>query len=461
MIRLHAPKPARFCDGLTRRDFLYAGAVPTMGLTLGGLLGAQAHAAAEAKAKPDGDTNCIFLFLVGGPSQLDTFDPKPDAPAEVRSPYKTIETKAKGIRITEIFPKTAAQFDKVSVIRSLYHTATAVHDLGHQMMQTGRLFTGGVEHPSMGCVTSYLKGGRGELPAHVLLPRPIGRTGGNLPHGHSAGYLGKPHDPFILNADPSAPNFQVPDLLPPEYITPQRAERRQKLRDAVDESMATFEKSPAAKQMDDNFALAYKLLSSTKAREAFDLSKEPAKMRERYGATRFGMSCLMARRLIEAGVRFVTVNMFETVFDEVTWDIHGSKPFTDISEMAKQVVPSFDQAYSTLLQDLADRGLLKSTMVIATGEFGRTPKINPAGGRDHHPNVWSMLMGGGPIQGGRVVGESDELAYGPKTRPVTCAEVCATVYKGLGLDPHKELPGPQGRPIPITDYSVKPIAELL
>jgi uncharacterized protein (DUF1501 family) len=152
--------------------------------------------------------------------------------------------------------------------------------------------------------------------------------------------------------------------------------------------------------------------------------------------------------------------MFETVFDELTWDIHGSKPFTDITEMAKVIAPNFDQGYSALLTDLADRGLLSNTIVMATGEFGRTPKINPAGGRDHHPGVWSMLIGGGPIQGGRIVGESDDLGYAPKTRPVMPAEVAATVYKGLGLDPHRKLPGPQNRPLPLVDYSVKPINEL-
>jgi len=201
-------------------------------------------------------------------------------------------------------------------------------------------------------------------------------------------------------------------------------------------------------------------MSSPQAREAFALDKEPAALRDRYGRTRFGQSCLMARRLIERGVRFVTVNMFETVFDEITWDIHGSRPFTDIAEMSRLVAPNFDQAFSTLLQDLQDRGLLQTTIVIAMGEFGRTPKINPAGGRDHHPGVWTILMGGGPIKGGRVVGESDELGYIPKSRPVTPGEVAATLYRGLGLDPHKELPGPQNRPIPLADYSVQPIREL-
>ncbi|MBP3960819.1 DUF1501 domain-containing protein [Gemmata sp. G18] len=454
MIRLDADRPATFCDGLSRRDFLHAGAIAPLGLTLSEL---QRAKAANGK---DTDVNCIMLFLVGGPSQLDTWDMKPNAPAEVRGPFKPIQTNAVGVQISEIFPKMAKHADKFSLIRSVYHTATAVHDTGHQMMQTGRLFTGGVEHPHIGCALGYLKGGRGELPAHVLLPKPIGRTGGNLPHGHTAGYLGKPHDPFILNADPNAPGFKVPDLLPPEYVSAIRAERRQKLRDAVDGATDVFEKNAQSKQLDDNFKLAYKLMSSEKARNAFALEKEPEKTKDRYGRTRFGQSCLMARRLIEAGVRFVTVNMFETVFDEVTWDIHGSKPFTDIVQMSKEVAPNFDAAYTALIEDLSERGLLSNTMVVALGEFGRTPKVNPAGGRDHHPGAWSVVIGGGPLKSGVVVGETDELGYAPKSRPVTPGEVAATLYKGLGLDPHKELPGPQNRPMPMVDYGLKPINEL-
>jgi Protein of unknown function (DUF1501) len=455
MLSLHAKRPVSFCDALTRRDFLHAGSIATLGLTLPAFLRAK-----EAAKVPDNDVNCIMLFLLGGPSHIDTWDMKPKAPAEVRGPFKPIKTSASGIEISEIFPKMAQHADKFSLVRSVYHTATAVHDTGHQMMQTGRLFTGGVEHPHVGCVLGYLKGGRGELPAHALLPRPMGRTGGNLPHGQSAGYLGKQYDPFVLNADPSAPNFKVPDLLPPDYISAVRAERRQKLRDAVDGAVEAFEKNAQARQLDDNFALAYRLMSSQRAREAFAVEKEPAEMRDRYGRTRFGQCCLMARRLIETGVRFVTVNMFETVFDEITWDIHGSKPFTDIQEMSRLVAPNFDRAYSTLLEDLKERGLLEKTMVVAMGEFGRTPKVNPAGGRDHHPGVWTVIMGGGPIKGGQVVGESDELGYAPKSRPVTPSEVAATIYHGLGLDPHKELPGPQGRPLPLADFNVQPIREL-
>jgi hypothetical protein len=461
MLRLDAPRFVSFCDGMTRRDFLHAGSLACLGFSLPAFFARKAAAAkAGDETERDSDVNCIMLFLVGGPSHIDTFDPKPKAPAEVRGPFKPINTNVSGIEITEIFPKTAQHADKFSVIRTVYHTATAVHDTGHQMMQTGRLFTGGIEQPHVGCALGYIKGQRGEVPAHVLLPRPIGRTGGNLPHGHTAGYLGKQYDPFILNADPSDPKFKVPDLLPPDYISAVRAERRQKLRDAVDGAAESFEKSAQAKQLDENFNLAYRLMSSAQAREAFALDKEPAKVRERYGLTRFGQSCLLARRLIERGVRFVTVNMFETVFDEITWDIHGSKPFTDIAEMSRLVAPNFDQAYTALLEDLQDRGLLETTIVTAMGEFGRTPKINPAGGRDHHPGVWSILMGGGPIKGGQVIGESDELGYAPKSRPVTPGDVAATLYRGLGLDPHKELPGPQNRPLPLVEYSAQAIKEL-
>src|SRR5215813_13734572 len=254
MLRLDANRSVSFCDGLTRRDFLHAGALPLLGLTLADWFAAKGNAQG-----PDRDVNCIMLFLVGGPSHIDTWDPKPKAPAEVRGPFQPISTNVPGMQISEIFPKMARQADQFSLIRSVYHTATAVHDTGHQMMQTGRLFSGGIEHPHVGCVLGYLKGQRGEVPAHVLLPKPIGRTGGNLPHGHTAGYLGRQYDPFILNADPSDPKFKVPDLLPPDYISAIRAERRQKLRDAVDGAMAAFERSQQAKQLDDNFNLAYRL----------------------------------------------------------------------------------------------------------------------------------------------------------------------------------------------------------
>ncbi|HEY2157599.1 MAG TPA: DUF1501 domain-containing protein [Isosphaeraceae bacterium] len=452
MFRVDARKPARFCDGLTRRDFLHAGALAPLGLGLSSLsaLGASAGR----------DVNCIMLFLVGGPSQLDTWDMKPDAPEEIRGPFKPIATKVPGLQVSEVFPRLATMMDRVALVRSVYHTAAAVHDTGHQMMQTGRLFTGGIEHPHVGCVVSKLKGPKGDTPPHVLLPRPIGATGGNMPHGQDAGFLGKTFDPFVLNADPNAKDFKVPDLLPPDYVTSVRASRRRSLRDAIDGGIRSFEHSADARLLDENFQQAYRLMSSTTAREAFDLKSEPDAMRDRYGRTRFGQSCLLARRLIERGVRFVTVNMFETVFNEITWDIHGSAPFSPIECYKDEVGPNFDNAYTALIEDLSRRGLLDNTMILAFGEFGRTPKINPAGGRDHHPGCWTTLFAGGPIKGGQAVGASDEIGGAPKDRPVSTQEIAATIYQGLGISLDTELPGPQGRPLRLVDHGVEPIGEL-
>ena len=457
MFRLDHHKAVEFCDGLRRRDFLHAGSVGMLGLGLSDFLSLQAQGAVS---KDKSDVNVIMLFLVGGPSQLDTFDMKPNAPAEIRGPYKPIKTNVPGIEISEIFPRMARHADKWSLVRTLYHTAAAVHDTGHQMMQTGRLFQGGLKHPHVGCVLGKLRGPKGDVPAHVLLPRPIGNTGGNMPHGQDAGYLGKAHDPFVLNADPSEPNFKVPDMLPPDYISSVRVDRRRKWRDMIDEAVKHFENVPDAKLLDTTFHQAYTLMSSEKARAAFDLTQESDDTHRRYGNNRFGKSCLMAKRLIEAGVRFVTVNMFETVFDEITWDIHGSSPFSPIECYSDLVGPMFDNAFTSLVEDFSKTGMLDNTLILAMGEFGRTPKINPAGGRDHWPACWSVVMAGGGIQGGRVVGESDDIGGAPKSRPTTPAEVAATVYHALGIDLETELPGPQDRPIRVVDHGVEPIQEL-
>ena len=457
MIRLDADRPVQFCDGLRRRDFLHAGSLAFLGLGLPQLLDLKALGAVD-KAKTD--VNCIFLMLVGGPSQLDTWDPKPDAPAEIRGPHRPIKTNVPGMEISEIFPRMAQHADKFALIRSCYHTAPAVHDTGHQMMQTGRLFQAGVEHPHYGCVLSYLKGSKGDVPSHVLLPKPIGPTGGNMPHGQNAGYLGKRYDPFVLNANPAAPSFKVPDLLPPDYMSALRVDRRKNWRAMVDKTVSKFETSQDARLLDDTFHQAYTLMTSQKARAAFELHREAEEVRQRYGMNRFGQGCLLARRLIEAGVRFVTVNMFETVFDEITWDIHGSPPFSPISAVRDLCGPMFDNAFTSLMEDLHDRRLLEETMIFAVGEFGRTPKINPAGGRDHWPQVWTAVMAGGGIQGGQVVGASDDHAAFPKDRPVSPPEMAATVYQALGIKLDQELPGAQGRPIFAVDSGTEPIHEL-
>ena len=456
MLNVTGPGSITTCDGVTRRDFLQVGTLGALGLTMAD------YSAAQAAGKVNADANeksVIMIFNLGAPSQLDLFDMKPDAPSEIRGPFKPIATKG-DFHISEILPKHAAVADKFSLVRSVYHTAAAVHDTGHQMMQTGRLFTGGIVVPHAGCALEFLKGRRSELPAHVILPELMGPTGGNMPHGQDAGFLGKTYDPFVLNSDPSKPNFKVPDLLPPKEIGEARLARRRDLRQVVDDTVKKFESSESAKLMDANFAAAYRLMTSEKAREAFDLTKEPLTVRERYGLTRFGQCCLLARRLVERGVRFVTVNTFLTVFGEITWDIHGSKPFTSIAGMRDIVAPMYDQGYSALIEDLAQRGLLGNTMVCNLAEFGRTPRINPAGGRDHWPQCWSVYFAGGGVKGGRVVGRSDDIGAYPAERPVNPGEVVATIYKSLGLDLDTHLPGPQGRPFALVDFGVREVKEL-
>jgi hypothetical protein len=458
MFRLDADKPAHFCDGVSRRDFLHAGSLGFLGLTMPHFFRLKAMGAVQTSK----DVNCIHLMLVGGPSQLDTWDMKPDAPASIRGPFKPIRTNVSGIEISEIFPRMATHADKFALLRSAYHTAAAVHDTGCQMMQTGRLFQGGLESPNYGSVLRFEKGAKGDMPPNVLLPYTIGQLGGNLPHGDTAGFLGKAYDPFVLNADPADPNFKVPDLLPPDYISAVRVDRRRSWREMIDQSVSYFEESNQdSKLMDATFNQAYTLMTSTKAREAFDLTQESEDTRKRYGMNRFGQGCLLARRLVERGVRFVTLNMFETVFNEITWDIHGSAPFSPISCYSELVGPMFDNGYSSLLEDLSKTGLLDTTMVLATGEFGRTPRINPAGGRDHWPQCWTVVMAGGGIKGGQVVGSSDAIGAAPKDQPVMPANIAATIYKCLGVPIDTILKTPQGREVRVVDHGFEPINDLL
>ena len=434
MLRFEGVGSAHTCNGVTRRDFLQVGTLAAAGLTLPGLLQAK-----EQGHLVDDERSGIMIFNLGAPSQLDTFDPKPNAPAEIRGPFKAISTASPEIQLSEILPQHARIADKFSLVRK---------------------FVGGVETPHVGSVVDYLRGRRTDLPAHVVLPELMGRGGGNLPNGQAGGFLGKSHDPFVLSADPSKPDFQVPDLLPPAEIGTARLNRRQKMRDIVDSTLDHFEQSADAKLLDSNFQAAYRLMTSPQAKEAFDLSKEKPKVRDRYGRNRFGQCCLLARRLIEAGVRFVTINTFLTVFDEITWDIHGSKPFTSIEGMKNIVAPMYDQAYSALIEDLDQRGMLDKTMVACVAEFGRTPKVNPAGGRDHWPQCFTCYFAGGGVQGGRGVGQSDPIGGVPADRPADPPEIVGTIFRGMGFDLETELPGPAGRPFPIVDFGRHEIKEL-
>ena len=457
MLKITGQGKSHTCDGMTRRDVLQVGALGAVGLTLPQYMAAEANGAVKDK---DDDRACIMIFNLGAPSHIDTFDMKPDAPAEVRGPFKPIKTASPEIQISEILPQHAKVADKFSLVRSCYHTSAAVHDAGWQMMQTGRQFSGGVNYPHAGAAMSYLRGRKTDLPPFVVLPETMGRGGGNLPNGQAGGFLGKAHDPFALMADPSKPEFQVPDLLPPDDIGTARLNRRRRMRDVVDQTVKNFEATENAQLLDKNFQAAFRLMTSSQARDAFDLSKEPKKVRERYGMTRFGQCCLLARRLIESGVRFVTINTFLTVFDEITWDIHGSKPFTSIEGMKNIVAPLYDQGYSALLEDLDQRGLLDKTLVCNLAEFGRTPRVNPAGGRDHWPQCFTCGFAGGGVQGGRVVGASDPIGGVPVDRPAGPSEVVATIFHSLGFDLDSTLPGPAGRPFPLVDFGHHEISEL-
>ncbi len=454
-----AEQNASICGGshLKRRELLQLGALSAIGLSLPQLLAAEERSG----RKPGHEKRAaIMIFNLGAPSHVDLWDMKPDAPREIRGPFKPIKTKSEDLDISEILPMHAKIGDKFSLVRSVHHGGAAVHDAGWQIMQTGRRFSGGIQTPHAGAVASHLLGRKTDLPPFVVLPELMGRGGGNMPNGQAGGFLGKAHDPFVLNADPSKKNFKVPDLLPPDQVGAARLERRRKLRDIVDGAVKNFESSDDARLLNDNFHAAFRMMTSKKARAAFDITKEKESVRERYGMNRFGQCCLLARRLIEGGVRLVTINSFLTVFDQLSWDIHGSKPFMSIKQMKEIVAPMYDRGYSALIEDLDDRGLLDDTLVSTMSEFGRTPKVNPAGGRDHWPQCFTVSFAGGGVQGGRVVGKSDPVGGFPAERPVAPPEVVATIFHSLGLDHQALLPGPAGRPFPLVDFGSNPIKEL-
>jgi len=423
------------CSGVTRRDFLRVG-----GLGLGSLGMCALDVGALAAVETNRERSVIVLLLVGGPSQLETWDPKPDAPSEVRGPFGSIATRCSGVRITEHLPRLALRMDRLALVRSVYHDAAPIHETGQQLLQTGRLCRGGEEHPNIGSVIARLKGARHGLPPFAILPGPIANTGVDIPHGQTAGWLGAAYHPFHLNADPAASDFD-----------PGKASDRARM----------FLDDTAEREPSDGPALsrATSALLSAPARNAFDLADESERVRDAYGPTTFGQSCLLARRLVESGVRLVTVNMFETVFNRVTWDCHGAAPFSTIDDYARELLPAFDQAFAALIDDLEQRGRLESTLVIAAGEFGRTPRINAAGGRDHWPGVWSVALAGGGVRGGQVVGASDEHAASPFDRPVTPQDLMATIYHSLGIDATHYLPRPDNESYPLVEEA-SPIREL-
>ena len=419
---------ARTCAGVTRRDLLRVGGVGALGLTLADLNSLGATGTPR-------DRSIVLLMLVGGPSQLETWDPKPKAPIEVRGPFGSIATSVPGVRINEHLPRLAHRLDHLTVIRSLHHDAAPIHETGHQLIQTGKLARPGHDHPHVGAVLAQVRGVQNGLPPFVVVPGPIGNTGVGVSHGQTAGPLGESFEPFHLSADPGSADYDAVSVLDHAQRFLDRAHA---LPNAVDH--------PAQR------------LLSRQARAAFDLCAEPESLRDVYGRTTFGQSCLLARRLVEAGVRLVTVNMFESVFNRVTWDCHGSRPFSTLDDYAHDLLPTLDMAFSALIDDLENRGLLDSTLVVATGEFGRTPRLNAAGGRDHWPGVWSAVLAGGGTCGGQVIGASNAEGGEPADRPVTPGELVATMYRSLGIDATLKLDTAQGS-LDLLAGGAKPVLE--
>ncbi len=403
----------------TRRDVLKAGGLGTLGLGLGDL-------ASGATPSPAGGA-VILVTMVGGPGGIDTFDPKPDAPADVRGPSRSIPTAVPGVRVSEHLPEVARRMAGLALIRSLGHDAAPIHETGLQLLATGRLFRDDREHPHLGSVAARALGSSGGLPPFVMLPGPIGHTGVSISRGQSAGPLGSRFDPFALGSDPGAAGFD-----------PRAAfDRARRSLDAAD--LPTTGPRASAR--------------------TFDLGGEAPATVAAYGPSAFGRNCLLARRLVEAGARMVVINMAETVFGGPSWDAHGRPPFATFADLARDLLPAFDRGFSALVDDLKGRGLLASTLLVATGEFGRTPRINESGGRDHWPGAWSALLAGGGTAEGRVIGATDRQGAGPVDRPVVLPELVATMAQALGLDPAAHRPALGGGTVPIVD-GASPIAQL-
>jgi Protein of unknown function (DUF1501) len=447
------------CDGLTRRDFLRVGAAAAgaVGLSLADLTQLQ-QASASGPAQ---DINCILLFLLGGPSQLDTWDLKPEAPDNVRGPFRPAKTNVPGIHIGEHFPRLATMTDRFALIRSVHHREAPIHETGHQLMQTGKLSRGGLEHPHYGAVVSHLRGpGNAGSPAFVVLPGPVGNTGVSVSHGQSAGYLGSDHEPFWMQQVPAEASLGITAACTPDGSDLAQPDNGDALVAAVDQAERGLARAEDNGQGQSHVEWAYTRIFSPKAKQAFRLYEEKDDLRSRYGMSTFGQSCLAARRLVEGGVRLVTVNMFDTVFNRITWDCHadGGSLATTLDDYRDTLCPMFDRACSALLEDLRQRGLLDTTLVVAMGEFGRTPYLNPRGGRDHWPGCWTILFAGAGVRGGQVIGSSDPLGAEPKDRPVTPAEVAASVYHGLGIDLKTRLSGPDSQALPLVE--AEPVYEL-
>lgn len=441
-------RPARLCDGLSRRDWLTVGGLGAFGLTLPGLL------RASESARPKKAKNVILLFLLGGPPQHDTWDHKPGAPAEIRGDLKAIPSVTPGLWVGETMVRTAKMTDRIAVLRAV-ETKDNAHSSSGFFMSTGvphapmsveNVKPGAPnDFPALGGVVRQFLPDIGGMPSAVTLPEQAANDGNITWPGQDAGFLGRKFDPWMLGGDPSVTRFQPEGMTPRPDLPPERLADRQALLARFDTAFARLESQ--ASEHSARTQQAIDLIGSPAAKKAFDLNQEPPKLRDRYGRTRFGQSCLLARRLIESGVRLVRVNWtrIEGAPNFGHWDTHSSN-----TAGVKAIMPVLDAAYTALLDDLADRGMLDDTLILWMGEMGRTPKLNGAGGRDHWGQVFSIALAGGGVKGGVIHGTSDKIAAYPIDGRVRPEDLTATIYHTLGVPLDAEIHDTLRRPLPIT-----------
>jgi hypothetical protein len=445
---------AGFADRLIdRRRLLQVGSLGCLGLTLPGLFQAEEARAARSPSATGKIKSCILLYYYGGPSHLDTWDMKPNAPAEVRGEFKSIPTTAAGVRVCEHLPKCARLMHKLTVVRSMHHpmrnhNAAAVESLcgRHPLKGDLELLADDPNSfPCYGSSLSYLTHGRRDIPTHVALPHVMHNVV-VLP-GQNAGFLGAAYNPFQVIQDPNRPDFRVTELELPSDLPLERLEDRRSLLAMLDGQAARQDRLVGKKTMTPHQERAFQLLRSPAVRNAFAIERETVGMRERYGRNTLGQSLLLARRLVEAGVRFVNVNDKITNGQTANWDSHEN----NFGRLKNDLLPEADQAFSALIEDLDSRGLLESTLVVALAEFGRTPRINKNAGRDHWPDCFSVIMAGGGVKGGYVHGSSDKIGAYPATEPFTPADLAATLFWRFGLDPTAEIHDLTARPYRLAD----------
>jgi hypothetical protein len=448
---------SRLCDGLTRREWLRVGGLGTIGLSLPALLAGRQQAAAKNAADSFGRAkSCIVLFLVGGPPQHETWDPKPDAPAEIRGDLKPIPSSIPGLRVGELMPRMAKLACRCAVLRAVSTDDNAHSSSGYWMltgvphapMQSENAKPGAPnDWPCFGAIVQKLRGNRGALPASITLPEHIWNTGRIDWPGQNAGRIGRAHDPWLLTCDPNAPDFAVPGVGLSAEMPALRLDSRLSLLNQVNHHLDGVDRAQTFARHDTQSQQAFDLLRTSRARRAFDLDREPPTVRDRYGRSRFGQSVLLARRLVEAGATLVQVNWtrdHRDPDDSPMWDTHQK----NTHYLKTSLMPRYDPAHSALLEDLADRGMLDSTLVACIAEFGRTPKINGAGGRDHWGHVFSVCLAGGGVRAGIVHGSSDRIGGHPKAGKVQPQDLTATLFHCLGHHADTEIHDALGRPVP-------------